>query len=192
MTELEKWRGDLGLTDLIDRQDIPKFDLRIEVLGQLDEASSALGMVRACTSSETIKAMVLDIQRDLCWMMSELASLVKDETSATHITEDRVLFLQQEFHNRFDKGALGDTFVVPGDSQSSATLHLARSIVRRAERSVSLLARDVGLPSAHILPYLNRLSALLYVLARAEDHANGRNSTQAHPSTQKPPRPSSS
>ena len=184
MSDLEKWRGDLGLTDLIDKQDVPKFDLRIEVLGQLDEASSALGMVRACSASEVTKSMVLEIQRDLCWMMSDLAAISPDETAGSHTTPERVLYLQTEFHRRTAEAPLGNAFVVPGDSQSSATLHLARAIVRRAERYVTLLEQEAGLPNSNILPYLNRLSALLYVLARGEDEAEGTASTRAHPSSQ--------
>ncbi|HSB88975.1 MAG TPA: cob(I)yrinic acid a,c-diamide adenosyltransferase [Anaerolineales bacterium] len=183
MSEPEKWRGDLGLTDLIDKQDVPKFDLRIEVLGQLDEASSALGMVRACTLSQGTKSMILDIQRDLCWMMSDLAAVSANKAVSTHTTPERVRYLETEFHRRTAATPLGDSFVVPGDSQTSATLHLARSIVRRAERHVTLLEREKGLPDTNILPYLNRLSALLYVLARGEDEAEGKPSTRAHSSS---------
>ena len=183
MSDVEKWRGDLGLTDLIDKQDVPKFDLRIEVLGQLDEASSALGMVRACSTSEETKSMILEIQRDLCWMMSDLAAVSAEKREPTHTTTDRVRSLEAEFHRRTAATPLGNTFVVPGDSQSSATLHLARSIVRRAERYVTLLEREAGLPDSNILPYLNRLSALLYVVARGEDQAEGTAPTRAHPST---------
>ena len=193
MSELENWRGDLGLTDLIDKQDIPKFDLRIEVLGQLDEASSALGMVRACPVSEGTKSMILEIQRDLCWMMSDLAAVSAEATERSHTTPERVLYLQTEFHRRTAASPLGNTFIVPGDSQSSATLHLARAIVRRAERYVTLLEQEKGLPNACILPYLNRLSALLYVLARGEDEAEGTAPTRARLASDKPPavRPSS-
>ena len=183
MSDLEKWRGDFGLTDLIDKQDVPKFDLRIEVLGQLDEASSALGMVRASSPSEGMKSMILDIQRDLCWMMSDLASVSPNKAESSHTTLERVRYLQTEFHRRTAVTPLGNTFVVPGDSQSSATLHLARAVVRRAERYVTLLEQEAGLPNSNILPYLNRLSALLYVLARGENEFDGTPSTQAHPST---------
>lgn len=184
MSDLEKWRGDLGLTDLRDKQDVPKFDLRIEVLGQLDEASSALGMVRASSPSEGTKSLILEIQRDLCWMMSDLAAVSADKAESSHTTPEHVLYLQAEFHRRTAATPLGNTFIVPGDSQGSATLHMARSVVRRAERYVTLLEREAGLPNSNILPYLNRLSALLYVMARGEDEAEGTASTRAHPSTQ--------
>lgn len=181
--ELENWRGDLGLTDLLGERDILKFEPRVEVLGQLDEASSALGLVRSCPVSAETKAMILDIQRDLCWMMSELAAMTPEEKVPTHITASRVHILQAEYHRRTAETPLGDTFVVPGDSQSSAMLHLARSIVRRAERHVTLLKHKEGFENEYILPYLNRLSALLFVLARGEDRISGRTSTQAHKST---------
>lgn len=181
--DLENWRGDSGLTDLLGDKDVLKFEPRIEALGQLDEASSALGLVRSCPVSEATKDMILDIQRDLCWMMSELAATTPEEKVPTHITAHRVLFLQTEFHRRTAEIPLGDAFVVPGDSQSSAMFHLARSIVRRAERHVTLLKHQKGFENEYILPYLNRLSALLYVMARGEDRLEGRSSTRAHPST---------
>lgn len=187
--DLENWRGDLGLTDLLGEKDILKFEPRIEALGQLDEASSALGLVRTCPVSPATKDMILDIQRDLCWMMSELAATTPEEKVPTHITASRVHYLQVEFHRRTAEIPLGDAFIVPGDSQSSAMLHLARSIVRRAERHVTLLKHQEGFENEYILPYLNRLSALLYVLARGEDRIEGRTSTQAHQSTRPADKP---
>lgn len=177
------WRGDLGFTDLIDRQEVPKSDLRFEVLGALDEASSALGLVRAGSASAETKNLVLAVQRDLCWMMSELAAVSDEARPEAHITPERLDFLANEFQRLTANNPLGNAFVVPGDTPASAALQLARAIVRRAERHVTLLVQSVGLPNQNILPYLNRLSALLYALARAEDAGNGAGPTIAHPPT---------
>ena len=181
MSDFQWWRGDLGLTDLIDQRDLPKFELRFDVLGALDEASSALGVVRAGPANLETKAVVLAVQRDLCWMMSELAAVSEAGRPPSQITPGRLEYLTTEFQRLTAGAPLGNAFVVPGDSPASAALQLARAVVRRAERHVTLLERQSGLSNPNILPYLNRLSALLYALARAEDAGAGVDPTIAHP-----------
>ena len=174
-------RGDGGLTDLIDARDLPKHDLRFDVLGTLDEASSALGVVRASQVSEDTRALILDIQRDLCWMMSELA-VSGDPPSASHITPERLTALEKAYHALTATHPLSSAFVVPGDSLAGALLHLARSIVSRAERHVTQLDHQAPLSNPHIIPYLNRLSTLVYAMARAEEAVSGiPEPTIAHP-----------
>lgn len=182
MENSQHWRGDLGLTDLIDQRDVPKSDLRIEVLGALDEASSALGLVRAWSTHPDTREIILAVQRDLCWMMSELAAVSEEARPPTHITPERVEFLAAEFHRLTASAPFGNTFVVAGDTPASASLHLARAVVRRAERRVALFHNQVGVANPRVLAYLNRLSALLYALARVEDATRGVSSTQARPS----------
>jgi cob(I)alamin adenosyltransferase len=183
MTENQWWRGDLGQTDLIDQRDLPKYELRFEVLGALDEASSALGVVRAGPASLETKAAVLEVQRDLCWMMSELATVSENGRPSSHITPERIEALRTDFERLTAATPLGNAFVVPGDTPASASLQLARAVVRRAERNATLLERQSGLHNPNILPYLNRLSAFLYALARAEDAGAGIDPTIAHPPT---------
>jgi cob(I)alamin adenosyltransferase len=162
-------RGDEGLTDLLDARDIPKSDLRFEVLGTLDEASSALGVVRANNPQPDTKDLILELQSDLCWMMSELATLSIEQVPETHITTDRLELLEKAFHELTAAHPPSSTFIAPGDSMVGALLHLARSIVRRAERHVALLNIQAPLPNQNIIPYLNRLSTLLFAMARAEE-----------------------
>lgn len=183
MDDTEMWRGDRGLTDIIDRQDISKTDIRIEVLGTVDEASSAIGLARAGPARPNTKEILLDVQRDLCWMMSELADASGSAQESTHITPDRLVFLAAEFTRLTAEVQLGKTFIVPGDTAVSATLHLARAIVRRAERYVIRLELQGEPLNPNLVAYLNRLSALLYALARAEDAATGTRSTEAHPAS---------
>jgi cob(I)alamin adenosyltransferase len=187
MDNPDVWRGDGGLTDIIDRKDVSKSDLRIEVLGTVDEASSAIGLARAGGARPATKQILLEVQRDLCWMMSELADASSSAQLSTHITPDRLVFLAAEFTRLTAEVQLGNTFVVPGDTTVSATLHLARSIVRRAERHLTRLALATEPLNPNLLAYLNRLSALLYALARTEDVAAGTPSTEAHPSSKGPP-----
>ncbi|HLE29130.1 MAG TPA: cob(I)yrinic acid a,c-diamide adenosyltransferase [Anaerolineales bacterium] len=166
-------RGDTGLTDLIDARDLPKHDLRFEVLGTLDEASSALGVVRASDVRPETRALILEIQRDLCWMMSELAAVSGDQRADTHITPERLAALERAYHALTSAHPLSAAFTVPGDSLAGALLHLARAIIRRAERHATRLHDASPLPNPNIIPYLNRLSTLIYALARAEEAAAG-------------------
>ena len=183
MDNPDVWRGDRGLTDIIDQQDLPKSDLRFEVLGTIDEASSAIGLVRAGPARPRTKETLLEIQRDLCWMMSELAEASASAQASTHITPDRLVYLAAEYKRHTEEVQLGKTFVIPGDTTVSATLHLARSIVRRAERNVTRFVHQIEPLNPNLIAYLNRLSALLFAMARAEDAASGTPSTEAHPSS---------
>jgi cob(I)alamin adenosyltransferase len=179
------WRGDFGYTDLLDQRDVPKHDLRIEVLGTLDEASSALGIARATTDSERSASLILEIQRDLCWMMSELAATTEEARPGIHITAERVDWLADTMTGLQAEAPLEPQFTVPGDSTSGGFVQFGRAIVRRAERLVTLLDQQGALHNPQIIAYLNRLSALLFVLARYEDLKTGVTSpTPAHPSEQ--------
>ena len=166
-------RGDTGLTDLIDARDVPKHDLRFDVLGTLDEASSALGVVRASEVRPETRELILEIQRDLCWMMSELAAVSDDRRPDMHITPERLEMLENAYHELTADRPLAAAFTVPGDSLAGALLHLARSIVRRAERHVTQLDHESPLSNPCIIPYLNRLSTLVYAMAHAEEVASG-------------------
>ena len=166
-------RGDTGLTDLIDARNLPKHDLRFEVLGTLDEASSALGVVRASNIRPDTRELILDIQRDLCWMMSELAAVSDERRPESHITPERLAMLEKAYHDFTAAHPLTGAFTVPGDSMVGALLHLARAVIRRAERHVTQLDHDSPLSNPHIIPYLNRLSTLVYAMAHAEESAAG-------------------
>lgn len=167
------WRGDEGITDLIDRKDLSKADLRFDVLGTLDEASSALGIVRAAPATAETKSFIIAVQHDLCWMMSEFAAESDDARPSGHITAGRVEWLESIFYDLTRRYPLGEGFVAPGDTVVGAALQLARAIVRRAERDVIRFHKETPLRNPHIIPYLNHLSAALYALARAEDAAGG-------------------
>lgn len=176
------WRGDFGYTELLDQKDVPKYDLRIEVLGTLDEASSALGLARAMTPDERSRGLILDIQSDLCWMMSELAATTEEARPGIHITARRVNWLADVMTELQAEAPVGPHFIAPGDSTSGGFVQIARTVVRRAERVVTLLNHRKELHNAQIINYLSRLSALLSVLAHYEDLKTGAKSpAQAHP-----------
>ncbi len=173
MTVSKPLRGDAGFTDLIDARDLPKHALRFEVLGTLDEASSALGVVRASEVRPETRELILEIQRDLCWMMSELAAVSNDRRPESHITPERLAMLEKAYHDSTAAHPLTGAFTVPGDSLVGALLHMARAIIRRAERHVTQLNHASPLSNPYLIPYLNRLSTLVYAMARAEEDAAG-------------------
>lgn len=166
------WRGDAGFTDLLDRREVPKYDLRVEALGTLDEVSSALGVARAQATNETTRALLLEIQRDLCYMMSEIAGHLPNGARA-QIDAARTAWLEERLEELQRQAPWAKGFVVPGDTPVSAYLQLARAITRRAERQVARLAHEGTLPNPLILAYLNRLAYVLYALARCEEQCAG-------------------
>ncbi|HBY96486.1 MAG: cob(I)yrinic acid a,c-diamide adenosyltransferase [Ardenticatenaceae bacterium] len=167
------WPGDFGYADLLDQKQVPKYDLRFEVLGTLDEVSSVLGVVRPLTTREETKTLIVQIQRDLCWMMSELAATTDGARPCIYITPERSDWLADVMEELRAKVSLDPHFIVPGDSASGGFLQLARAVTRRAERLVTLLNHQGGLHNGQIIAYLNRLSAVLYVLGRYEDQMAG-------------------
>ncbi|MCL7452799.1 MAG: cob(I)yrinic acid a,c-diamide adenosyltransferase [Anaerolineae bacterium] len=177
MTDSEFYtgRGDDGYTGLLGPERVPKYDPRPEAYGTVDEAQAAMGLARAAGCAETTDKVLLAIQRDLYQLMAELASAgfagspFRGAISAEHVGQ------LEAWIARFEEGLeMPREFVVPGDSQPGAALHLARTVVRRAERLAVRLLEDGLLANRQVLRYLNRLSSLLFVLAVVEDQATRR------------------
>jgi cob(I)alamin adenosyltransferase len=163
-------RGDDGHTGLLGPERVPKYDLRPEAYGTVDEAQAVLGLARAegCTSRSG--EILLAIQRDLYPLMAELAAAGDADNpfvgslTAAHVDRLEAWIAELEAHVEMPR-----EFVIPGDSRCGAALHLARTVIRRAERSAVRLAHDDLLTNVQVLRYLNRLSSLLFVLAIFED-----------------------
>jgi len=164
-------KGDDGTTGLLFGGRVPKSSPRLEALGAADEAQAALGVARAeVAGGSELDVILTALARDLWILMAELATdpenrpkLVAGQTLVSH---DMVLAVEQvivDVSGRFD---VPTEFVVPGQDRTSALLDVARTVVRRAERA----ALPVLAQGSEALPYLNRLSSLLWTLARwAED-----------------------
>ena len=167
-------RGDDGYTGLLGPGRVPKYDPRPEAYGAVDEAQAALGLARASGCAPATNEILVAVQRDLSALMSELAAAgTEDSPFAGRITAGHVAQLEGWLREVEAHVQMPREFVVPGDSAPGAALHLARTIVRRAERRVArLLHRDM-LANDHLLHYLNRLSSLLFLLACSEDQRNG-------------------
>ncbi len=170
--------GDAGQTGLSDGSRVPKDDIRVAAYGDVDELNAYLGLLRARRSEEasaddTLDALLDQIQRDLFAMGARLADprpnsaarQAKAALDATHVQR-----LERAIDEREAELPALRAFILPGGARSGALLHVARTVCRRAERAVVTLAREQDVEPWSIV-YLNRLSDLLFVLAR---HANQR------------------
>jgi cob(I)alamin adenosyltransferase len=188
-------RGDDGTTGLLYGGDrIPKDDLRTEAYGTLDEAVAALGLARAelelkrhldvlPPALDQVATIILRIQRELFVAGAELAAnpaawdRLRDD--ATKVSAGMVAGIDALLEDYEARIAFPNEFIVPGETRTSAALELARTILRRAERRAVTMERADLVPGAHLLPYLNRLADLLWVLARAAEQAEARPATPA-------------
>lgn len=153
--------GDDGTTQLEPGKRIPKNHMRIQALGDIDELNSALGIVLACNISyKEIHTTLQHIQHDLFYLGGELCPPFRES-----ITAKNVLALEEMISTYNNTLPPLIEFILPGGNLASSHCHLARTICRRAERSLVALHHDEGL-SKIILQYINRLSDLLFVFAR--------------------------
>jgi cob(I)alamin adenosyltransferase len=166
--------GDLGETSLLGGTRVPKDHLRVAAYGDLDETNAALGAVRAL-AEEPLERLLFSIQKDLFAIGAQLADpthkVAAKRTKAT-VAAAHVRRLEKAIDVREESLPPLRSFVLPGGTPAAALLHQARTVCRRAERSVVTLAREADV-DPRIIVYLNRLSDLLFVLARAENHRAG-------------------
>lgn len=173
-------KGDSGTTGLLYGGDrVSKADLRTDAYGTTDEAVAALGMARAAIGSATDRSearlaeLILRLQRELFVVGAELATHAdrRDRLvdGVSRATADMVAALESEIDALEMLVEQPKEFVVPGESSVGAAIDLARTITRRAERRAVQLADAGGLESSHVVPYLNRLADLLFVMARVAD-----------------------
>lgn len=165
-------RGDKGETSLLGGQRIPKCDPRPDTYGTLDEASSTLGVARAMTENQTIRDIILDVQKDLLIMGAELSSFPEDLDKLTHRIDEKAVSRIENIIDTLQKDVeLPKEFIYPGKSVVSAQIDVARTIIRRAERKAVRLKMDGLIINDEINKYLNRLADMLFTLARFEENA---------------------
>jgi len=186
-------KGDDGTTGLLyGGERIAKDDLRTEAYGTVDEAVAALGLARARLGLKEeygvlspglvpIRDLVLRFQRELFVVAAELATNPdawdRLEDGRTRVSADMVASVDSTLRELEAHVEMPREFVIPGETATSAGIELARTIVRRAERRAVALGRAGLIPGPHLLPYLNRLADLLWVLARAAEQAEDRQAT---------------
>lgn len=163
--------GDDGYTGLLGGGRVPKWDARMEALGALDEATSALGLARASAAEADVREAVHQVQQDLYLLMAELATPPENyERLGLRITAEHVAGVEEQIEAFKGRVEIGNVFIIPGASVGGAALDLARAIVRRGERAAVKLRHDGVIANDEVLRYLNRVSDLLFVLARFEEH----------------------
>lgn len=175
MSKLYTKTGDKGETSLLGGKRVSKDSLRVDSYGTVDELNSTLGVAEAFLEDRALKEIVKQIQNDLFNLGSELSLTDLKKKESFGLTTDwgkRTKELE-EIIDRLDKQLKElRNFILPGGDKAASFLHLARSISRRAERKIISLSKKEKISPA-ILPYLNRLSDLLFVLSRYTNHLKG-------------------
>jgi len=162
--------GDRGETALMGGARVPKDDVRVAAYGDVDEANAAIGVARCTAPAGMAEPLLGEIQRDLFAIGAALATpqpakLKKAQREKTVVPAERIVALEHAIDEADAQLPALKAFVLPAGSAKSAALHLARTVVRRAERAVVRLSHKEAVPG-EVLVYLNRLSDLLFVLAR--------------------------
>ena len=167
MAKVTTGTGDAGYTGLLGSERVAKYDPRPDTFGTVDEATSALGLARATTQDTKVKEIIYRIQNELYLLMGELATTPENyEKMGLRMTADHVQWLEQVEESIKQEVEIPNKFIIPGDTLDGAALDLARTIIRRAERMAVKLLHDGVIQNGEVIRYLNRLSDLVFILAR--------------------------
>ncbi len=168
--------GDAGTTGLFGGGRVPKDDIRVEAYGDVDELNAVIGMARSVEMMPRIDEVLVPIQRDLFAIGALLATPDRDKMALhlhkARIDEGRIAELEHAIDDGESELEPLTAFILPGGTPKSAALHVARTVCRRAERHVVRLQHEVELPDLAVI-YLNRLSDLLFTLARVANRRAG-------------------
>ena len=171
--------GDAGDTGLFGGGRVPKDHPRVSAYGEVDSLNAAVGFAAALDPRDWEAGLLESIQRDLFTVGAILATPdpKKPKTPPAPIAAERITALEQAIDRLEEQLPPLDRFILPGGGPKGAALHVARTTCRRAERTVVSLAREHAVPK-EVLVYLNRLSDLLFVLARAANRNAGHSEIQ--------------
>lgn len=163
--------GDDGTTGLMYNRRLPKHHVRVEAYGTVDELNAALGMARATTTAESVRAQLLATQKDLVILMGELATHGDDQEryrndGFENVTDEMTRRLDQAVLAIESAGVSFKGWATPGATINAAALDVARTVCRRAERRVIALYEAEKGGNPEVVVYLNRLADFLWLLAR--------------------------
>jgi cob(I)alamin adenosyltransferase len=166
--------GDQGITSLMYGRRVSKSHPRVEAYGTLDELNAVLGLARSQARRMGVRETVLLVQKDLVVLMGEMATAAEDlpryvKDGFALLKSEQTMRLETEVRAIEAQGRSPQDWATPGGSVAGAALDLARTVCRRAERCVCALQEAGELQNAEVLVYLNRLSDLLWLLARQEE-----------------------
>ena len=170
--------GDTGDTSLVGGTRVRKSDARVDAYGEVDELNACLGLARAAGLDRAVDDVVAPIQRDLFALGAQLADptdRIASRVAKAAIADADVERLEQAIDRFEEELPPLKRFILAGGASGAAALHLARAVCRRAERR--MVALDPS-PAPLLIRYVNRLSDLLFVLARAENHRRGVSETE--------------
>lgn len=166
-------KGDTGKTGFLGGGRISKNSLRIEALGSVDEANAALGFARSIAIGQKTKDILLEVQKQLYALMSELSASPEESDRFDEINDDEILWLEEVIKDIESLVDLKREFIIPGENPSSGVMSLARAIVRRAERRTIALFESDEIRKPELITYLNRLSSLVFILEVYEASLSG-------------------
>lgn len=175
MVKIYTRKGDDGSTGLLDGSRVPKDDDRVDAYGEVDELNAAIGAARAFLEDREVDALLLGIQSDLFAIGAQLADPRYGERKAkekTKLSEEKIVAFEKTMDRYESELPPLKGFILPCGTKGAALLHVARTVCRRAERKVVALARKTKV-DPYVVRYLNRLSDLLFVLARVENLRGG-------------------
>jgi len=165
--------GDLGETSLFDNTRVPKSDDRVDAYGEVDEANACLGAARAAGVEADIASLITTLQQKLFALGARLAdpsAKIAPRVTKAALGEADITFMEEAIDRLETELPPLRAFILPGGAPAGAALHLARTVCRRAERRVVAMGA-AGDP--FVITYLNRLSDLLFVMARVVNHRSG-------------------
>lgn len=175
-TKIYTKTGDTGDTGLFGGGRVGKDHPRVEAYGDVDELNAVLGMARAVELMPRVDEVLVPIQRDLFAIGALLATphpeKMREQLAKARIDDERIAQLERAIDDCDDELEPLKSFIVPGGTPKAAALHVARTVCRRAERNVVRLRHDEDIPQLAVI-YLNRLSDLLFVLARVANRRAG-------------------
>ncbi len=170
ITKVYTRTGDKGLTSLIGGKRVSKDSLRVSAYGEIDELNAVLGIVRSQAMDDEIRTIISAIQNDLFIIGADLASPM--DIGAPRIKANNIKQLEQIIDEYLKELDPLKEFILPTGTGGGQYLHLARTVSRRAERSIVKLKKEEAI-NEDVLKYINRLSDLLFVMARIENKRAG-------------------
>lgn len=173
-------KGDKGTTSLFGGASIGKSSSRIEAYGTVDELNSVIGMAITAGTTDRGLEILNDIQGQLFVLGADLATLASKKAKIERIGDKDIKWLEERIDELEEHLPPLTSFILPGGTQAGATLHMARTVCRRAERRTIALKHQDPISDECVI-YLNRLSDLLFVMARFENHKAGAPETPWEP-----------
>ena len=172
--------GDKGETGLVGGARVPKNSLRVEAYGNVDELNCVLGLARAFLNDKELDSLLGELQKDLFVAGADLASLGEGGREVPRISKGRIAEIERMIDKFEEELAPLNAFILPGGGPSGAILHYARTVARRGERRIVTLSKAEKV-NDQMIPYINRLSDLLFVVARVANHRENKGEVEWHP-----------